>query len=175
MKSMKADSSNLHKKGKRVKSTVEELLKTPTFSSVPKSTLEPMLHTLEEPTEPLLPSGSAVFLYDGARDGKSTSEEFEARYPQYKGRVFSYDIQRGLDEDILGSDLWSLLVYSMAYGRIDALLAGPNCRSWSVLRQRVKKPFKGQVRARDNPWVAIDPGTKLDWTKNPTYFWEYSF
>ena len=102
-----------------------------------------------------------MILYDGDQDGESLGEELKKRYPKIADRIFAFDINRGRNHDILG-DLWPILVHSTNEGRILALLAGPNCKSWSILLHRTRDGFPAPKRTREDPWVAIDPNEQIE-------------
>jgi hypothetical protein len=92
---------------------------------------------------PMTESQSVVFLYNGRLDGESTAEEFNKLNPSEK--VVPYDICEDKDQDMLGPT-YNMLMLSAIAGRMKGVVAGPNCKSWSVLLQRSRKGFPSQKK-----------------------------
>ena len=109
------------------------------FSSVPQRLKARLLPTTTQSPK-TLPEKSSVFIYDGAEDGESTSEEFKKLCPD--GKIFGFDKCRSDDRDLLANDsdsLYNKLVLSAIAGNIDVIAGGPNCKSWSVLLLKKQK------------------------------------
>ena len=124
------------------------------FESIPERLRAKMSPLSNVPDIPdILPENSVVFLYDGEADDKSMRATYLKKWPQ-ETNVFAFDIKQCSTHDMLGK-LYDTLVTSAILGRITAVTAGPNCKSWTVLLQRIKHGFPAQKRSRQDPWESI--------------------
>jgi len=145
---------------------LEEIVeKSPVFRSVPERLRKKLIPKELTNCTPL-PEGSIVFLYDGVQDhllGKSTSEEFKERNPSLSNKVVAYDIKQSRAQDIHGR-LYQQLLVSALLGRVSVLITGPNCRTWSILLNRVIEGKSPPVRERSDPWNYAGPEKSEFWT-----------
>ena len=92
-----------------------------------------------------LPSSEYVlYLFDGMLDGEAPSEIFRRIHGDGGFDVFGMDLKRGGPMDnILDDEVYTCFLYQAMVGTMVGLAGGPNCRSWSILLQRLKTVKRG--------------------------------
>ena len=98
-----------------------------------------------------LPPYIILVLYAGKADNSSLAAAIQQTAPWLTPYVVEIEIMRDEHHDMLAMEPYSSLLTAATEGRILAVIGGPNCRTWTVLRHRPKPGGGRPIRGRSEP------------------------